>query len=52
MVLGGLLLVLVYKYLLNFEFDWVNIDVVMVDECWVDVDYEKSNEVFIKSMLL
>lgn len=52
MVSGGSSPAAAYKHLSNLELDWQNIDVAMVDERWVDVDHEKSNEAFIKSTLL
>lgn len=41
-----------YKYLSNLDIQWQNVNVAMVDERWVDVDHEKSNEAFIKRTLL
>ncbi|WP_404339354.1 6-phosphogluconolactonase [Pseudoalteromonas mariniglutinosa] len=52
MVSGGSSPAPAYKHLSNLPLDWANIDVAMVDERWVDVGHEKSNEAFIKSTLL
>lgn len=52
MVSGGSSPAPAYKHLSTLELDWKNIDIAMVDERWVDVDHEKSNEAFIKSTLL
>ncbi|TGE84083.1 6-phosphogluconolactonase [Pseudoalteromonas sp. KS88] len=52
MVSGGSSPAPAYKHLSNLELDWDNIDVAMVDERWVDVEHEKSNEAFIKGTLL
>ena len=52
MVSGGSSPAPAYKHLSNLALDWAKIDVAMVDERWVDVAHEKSNEAFIKSTLL
>lgn len=41
-----------YEYLSNVDLGWENITVAMVDERWVDVSHDKSNEAFLHSTLL
>ncbi|TMN89391.1 6-phosphogluconolactonase [Pseudoalteromonas phenolica] len=52
MVSGGSSPAPAYKYLANLEFPWEKVSVAMVDERWVDVSHDKSNEAFINSTLL
>ena len=52
MVSGGSSPAPAYKYLANLEFPWHKVSIAMVDERWVDLAHEKSNEAFIKSTLL
>ncbi|PAJ75652.1 6-phosphogluconolactonase [Pseudoalteromonas sp. NBT06-2] len=41
-----------YQYLSTLPLAWDKVDVVMVDERWVEPSHEKSNETFIKQTLL
>lgn len=52
LVSGGSSPAPIYKRLSEAELDWEKIQVALVDERWVDIDHDKSNEAFIQQTLL
>lgn len=52
MVSGGSSPEPLYKSLSNAELDWESVYVALVDERWVDLEHEKSNEAFIAKTLM
>src|SRR5690606_1919895 len=52
MVSGGSSPAPIYKRLSEAELAWDNVYVALVDERWVDIDHDKSNEAFIVDTLM
>ena len=52
LVSGGSTPAPLYQSLSKTELDWTRIHVALVDERWVDIDHEASNEAFIQRTLL
>ncbi|MDO3386693.1 6-phosphogluconolactonase [Gilvimarinus sp. SDUM040013] len=52
MVSGGSSPAPIYKRLSEADLDWKKIQVALVDERWVDIDHDKSNEAFIVNTLM
>lgn len=48
MVSGGCMLLLLFQVLCNVDIDWLNVDVFLVDECWVDEQDDVSNIKLVK----
>ncbi len=52
MVSGGSSPAPIYKRLSEADLDWKNVYIGLVDERWVDIEHDKSNEAFISETLL
>lgn len=51
-VSGGRMLFVFFKQFSEINFEWDKVDIILVDECWVDEDYVDSNISLVKNNLI